>query len=344
MRATYRAAHFVGNRTFVTADGLPASPPGPGRVTIDVAYTGLCGTDLHVYHGQMAHRVKLPLVVGHEMAGTVAAVGPGVTGLAPGDPVTVMPLALCGQCRACRAGNTQACYRLGFLGIDAPGSMQQLWEVPASIVFRLPARLPLDEAALLEPVAVAVHDVRRAQVQAGEKTVVIGGGPVGQLIALVARSQGADLLLAEPDEGRRRFAAAAGIATIDPTTEDLAARVDDWTRGEGADLSFEVSATAAGTTAMTQVLAVRGRAVVVGIQTQPAPVDLFRVFWRELTLVGARTYQPADFDEAIRLADSGELSLRRFISEIHPLNGAQRAFEHLDAGRGLMKVLVDCRS
>jgi (R,R)-butanediol dehydrogenase / meso-butanediol dehydrogenase / diacetyl reductase len=344
MNTAFRAAHFVGNRKFVLAEGIPATPPGPGRVAIDVAFTGLCGTDLHVYHGQMAHRVKHPLVVGHEMSGNIAAVGPDVAGLSLGDPVTVMPLALCGDCRPCRSGNTQICYRLGFLGIDAAGSMQERWEVPASIVFPLPRYLPLDEAALVEPVAVAVHDIRRAQVVAGEKAVVIGGGPVGQLIALVARAAGADVLLSEPDEGRRRFAADLGTRSIDPTADDLIASVNEWTDGEGADLTFEVSASPAGTRAMTDVLAGRGRAVVVGIQAQPAPVDLFRVFWRELTLVGARTYQPTDFDEAIRLAASGELPLRRFISEVHPLAAAQQAFERLEGGAGLMKVLIDCRA
>lgn len=344
MSAGYRAAHFIGNREFTTATGLAATPPGPGRVAIEVAFTGLCGTDLHLFHGQMAHRVKLPLAMGHEMSGIVAEVGPGVDKVAPGDPVTVMPIATCGECRACRGGNIQVCYRLGFLGIDAPGSLQERWEVPASIVFLLPARLPLDEAALVEPLAVAVHDVRRSSLAAGEKVVVIGGGPVGQLIALVARAGGGEVLLVEPDAGRRRFAAEMGTEAADPAGEDLKGRVEAWTGGDGADLAFEVSATHAGTRLMTDVLATRGRGVVVGIQAQPAPVDVFRVFWRELTILGARTYQPADFEEAIRLADAGAVPLRRFISEVHPLSAAQRAFERLEEGRGLMKVLVDCRA
>jgi 2-desacetyl-2-hydroxyethyl bacteriochlorophyllide A dehydrogenase len=313
-------------------------------VAVAVAFTGLCGTDLHLFHGQMAHRVHIPLVMGHETSGTVAAVGAGVSHIAPGDPVTVMPIAVCGECRACREGNIQVCYRLRFLGIDAPGSLQERWEVPASVVFRLPARLPLDEAALIEPLAVAVHDVRRSAVQAGEKTVVIGGGPVGQLIALTARARGADVLLVEPDAGRRRFAEDLGVAAADPGAEDLPERLDTWTGGEGVDLAFEVSATHPGTRLMTDVLATRGRGVIVGIQPQPAPVDVFRVFWRELTLLGARTYQPADFEEAIALADGGAVPLRRFISEVHPLSAVRRAFERLEEGQGLMKVLVDCRA
>jgi 2-desacetyl-2-hydroxyethyl bacteriochlorophyllide A dehydrogenase len=344
MSAGYRAAHFLGDRRFVTASGLEAALPGPGRVVISVAFTGLCGTDLHLFHGQMAHRVHLPLIMGHETSGTVAEVGEGVAHVNPGDPVTVMPIATCGECRACREGNIQVCYGLRFLGIDAQGSLQERWEVPASVVFPLPARLPLDEAALIEPLAVAVHDVRRAAPAPGEKVVVIGGGPVGQLISLVARAGGADVLLVEPDEGRRRFADDLGTAAADPAAADLREKIDAWTGGDGADLAFEVSATHPGTRLMTDVLATRGRGVVVGIQAQPAPVDLFRVFWRELTLLGARTYQPADFEEAIRLADAGAVPLRRFISEVHPLGAAQRAFERLEEGRGLMKVLVDCRA
>ncbi|WP_407675403.1 zinc-dependent alcohol dehydrogenase, partial [Peterkaempfera griseoplana] len=164
---TQRVAYTApGKLTLETVDGAAAAPP-PGQVSVDVAYTGICGTDLHIFHGAMDARVDPPCVIGHEMSGRVAAVAPDVTGWQAGDPVTVMPLVPCGQCPACRSGHGHICHRLVFLGIDATGSLQSRWTVPAETLVRLPDGLRLDHAALTEPTAVAVHDVRRARLQPG---------------------------------------------------------------------------------------------------------------------------------------------------------------------------------
>src|SRR3954454_23915532 len=128
-----RAALYVGDGSFRVEARAPR-PPGPGGVQLDVAYLGICGTDLHIKHGAMDQRVRIPAVIGHEMAGTVAAVGDGVTGHAPGDAVTVMPLVWCGRCAACRAGHSHVCQHLVFVGIDAPGAMQQSWTVPGRLL------------------------------------------------------------------------------------------------------------------------------------------------------------------------------------------------------------------
>ncbi len=336
------AVHYLRNRSFEIAP-TAVRDPGPGEVAIDIAYTGVCGTDLHIYHGDMDARVPDRLIPGHEASGTVAAVGPDVDHVALGDAVVVMPLDWCGDCRPCRRGTPNICYHLRLLGIDVPGSMQQRWVAPARVVFPVPAGVPLDQAALVEPLAVAVHDVRRAEVAPGDRVVVIGGGPVGQLIALVAADAGADVLVSEPDAFRRAFAADSGFGTIDPTQDDLAERITRWTEGDGADIAFEVSGSPAGARAMTAVLAGRGRGVVVGIHPQPPAVDLFRVFWRELTLVGSRVYAQQDFTAAIELAAGGGLDLARFISVVHPMDEVTRAFESLEDGAGLMKVLIGLR-
>ena len=153
-----RTAAYLGDRTIEPGEAT-AVEPAPGEVRIAVAYTGLCGTDLHIFHGNMDARVQRPLVFGHEMSGTIESLGDGVTGWAAGDAVTVMPLRWDGTCPACRAGNSHICQNLVFVGIDSPGSLQELWNVPADLLVRLPARLSLEHAALAEPVAVAVHDV-----------------------------------------------------------------------------------------------------------------------------------------------------------------------------------------
>ncbi|MGH1527018.1 zinc-dependent alcohol dehydrogenase [Leifsonia sp. L25] len=156
------AANYVGERT-ITIEEREAAELRPGEVRVAVAYVGICGTDLHVFHGDMDARVTMPATIGHEMSGTIAEIGPDVDGWAVGDAVTVMPLAWDGTCPACRAGNEHICQNLDFIGIDSPGALQQSWNVPASTLVRLPEGVSLREAALVEPVAVAVHDVRRSE-------------------------------------------------------------------------------------------------------------------------------------------------------------------------------------
>src|SRR5919197_5994346 len=166
-----RAAAYVGDQTIRVEEREPVEP-APGQVRLDVTYVGICGTDLHIKHGAMDARVSIPAVIGHEMSGIVAAVGDDVTAWQPGDSVTVMPLDWCGTCPACRAGHQHVCQNLVFVGIDAAGAMQQSWTVSQDLLVRLPQELPLDRAALAEPVAVAVHDVRRAGLAAPDHALV----------------------------------------------------------------------------------------------------------------------------------------------------------------------------
>jgi (R,R)-butanediol dehydrogenase / meso-butanediol dehydrogenase / diacetyl reductase len=337
-----RRALYTGDRT-VTVEDSTCVPPGAGQVRIEVAYTGICGTDLHILHGAMDNRVSTPAVIGHEMSGRVAELGPGVEGWAVGDPVTVMPLDWCGDCPACRAGHSHICHNLNFVGIDSAGSMQASWTVPARLLVRLPDGLPLAYAALVEPTAVAVHDVRRGQVRAGEKVVVVGGGPVGLLVASVAGSAGADVLVLELDERRREVASRIGLNTMDPTTQDVAKHVEEWTAGAGADVAFEVSGSASGVATATDVLAVRGRLVMVAIHSVPREVNLFRLFWRELTVLGARVYEREDFERAAELVATGEVPAAELISWIVPLDDVALAFAALEGG-GEVKVLIDCQA
>ncbi|MEV6823535.1 alcohol dehydrogenase catalytic domain-containing protein [Amycolatopsis sp. NPDC051102] len=338
-----RRVAYSGRRNLVVEAAEPVAPPA-GHVRIEVAYTGICGTDLHIYHGDMDSRVHPPGVLGHEMSGRVAEAGAGVEGWRPGDPVTVMPLRWCGECPACRAGHTHICHRLVFLGIDAPGSMQSSWTVPAETLVRLPFDLRLDHAALVEPVAVAVHDVRRAALRTGERTLVVGGGPIGLLIALVARRSGAVVSLAEPDPFRRSVAEGLGLTALDPRAGHFSETVDRWTGGAGAAVAFEVSGAEAGVATAIGALATRGRLVQVAIHPAPRQVDLHRFFWRELTLVGARLYDRDDFAAAVGLLGEGAIPADTLISRTEPLDRAGEAFAALESGAGVMKVLIDCRA
>ncbi|MDN4599125.1 zinc-dependent alcohol dehydrogenase [Leifsonia virtsii] len=333
------AAEYTGDRTITVEEREPEALR-PGEVRVAVAYVGICGTDLHVFHGDMDARVTTPATIGHEMSGTIAEVGPGVDGWAVGDAVTVMPLDWDGTCPACLAGNQHICQNLDFIGIDSPGALQQLWNVPASTLVRLPEGVSLRDAALVEPVAVAVHDVRRSELAPGDKAVVIGAGPIGVLIATVATAFGADVVVAEIDANRRAAAEEMGLRTLDPSAVDQVAWVNEWTGGAGADVVFEVSGAAAAVLGATSLAKVRGTLVVVAIHSQPRPIDLHRLFWRELRILGARVYERPDFERAIELVAEGAIPADRLITRVVPLLEVASAFETLEAGRA-MKILVE---
>ena len=333
-----RTAQYIGDASIAIADLDPAAP-GPDEVQVAVAYTGLCGTDLHILHGNMDRRVTTPLTFGHEMSGTVSALGAGVDGWRVGDAVTVMPLAWDGTCPACLAGNQHICQNLNFIGIDSPGSLQELWNVPADVLVALPAGLRLDHAALVEPVAVAVHDVRRSNLQPGEKAVVIGGGPIGVLIATVAREFGGEVVVIELDANRRAQIEALGFTTLDPRETNQVDWVNEWTGNAGADVVFEVSGAAQAVLGATDLAKVRGTLVVVAIHPVPREINLQRLFWRELSILGARVYQRVDFEKAVELLADGVIPADLLITRIVPLDETQEAFADLEAGRA-MKILV----
>lgn len=338
-----QAAHYLRDKTFRVEPGT-VIPPKSDEVRIEVAYCGVCGTDVHIYMGHMDGRVANPQIIGHEMSGIIADVGSNVTGWQSGDRVVVRPLDHCGNCPACAAGHRHICHNLKFLGIDTPGAMQGSWTVPAHTLHRLPERVSLQHAAMIEPVAVACHDVRLGAVKAGEQIVVIGGGPIGMLIALVAREVGAQVLISEVTSFRLKLAQALGFDVVNPTQDDLAAVVNERTDGAGADVVFEVSGSKAGASIMTEIARTRGRIVMVAIFAQPTEVNLFRFFWRELQLIGARVYEPQDFDQAIRLVADGRLPLDRLISTVRPLTELQTVFEQIEGGANFMKAMIELKA
>jgi 2-desacetyl-2-hydroxyethyl bacteriochlorophyllide A dehydrogenase len=293
-----------------------------------------------LFLGDLDARTKPPQIIGHETSGAIEDIGEGVVGWQAGDRVTVLPVVSCGVCRTCRSGNSHVCPKLRVLGVDAPGGMQSSWTVPAANLFRLPDAMPLDFGALIEPLAVACHDVALAKIERGEKALVIGGGPIGVLCALVAKHDGADVVVVEVNSFRVSLMRKLGLTVVDPRVTDVQSYVSDWTGGEGADLAFEVSGTAPGAELMTEVLRPKGRIVLVSVYAMKPPVNLYRFFARELSLIGVRLYGPQDFERAIALAAGGELPLAPLITAVEPIDRIQEVFDDLTSGGPAMKVLI----
>ncbi|MBB6431212.1 zinc-dependent alcohol dehydrogenase [Algisphaera agarilytica] len=330
------------DKTF-TLESKDAQPLEEGQVRLDVAWCGICGTDLHIYRGHMDKRLNFPEVIGHEASATVAEVGPGVTEYAVGDAVVVRPLDACGECPACERGFGHVCNNLNFIGIDSSGAFQQSWNVPAKLLHRLPEGMNLELAAFVEPLAVACHDVRMAGLKADEFSVVLGGGPIGLLIAMAARAVGARVAISELSESRLELAQKLGFDTINAGSDDVEAAVIEKSGADGADVVFEVSGAAPPIRQMTKLARVRGRVVVVAIVPEPTPVDLFQVFWKELQIIGTRVYEPEDYDRAIELLASGEVDPSTLVTGRFGLSQIGEAFQSLDTDSQHMKILVNCQ-
>ncbi len=335
-----KAAQYKGQRTFEIID-VQTIPPGPGEVRLNVAYCGICGTDVHIYHGNMDQRVAIPQIIGHEASATVAEVGPGVEGFTPGDAVVVRPLDNRAETPADR-GFSHICKNLKFIGIDSAGAFQNSWTLPAFVLHKAPPGTDLKLAALTEPLAVACHDVRLSGTKPGELAVVLGGGPIGMLVALVAKAAGANVILSEVSEARLRLARELGLEAVHPGETDLVKLCQERSRGSGADVVFEVSGSKAALASITDLLAIRGRIIIVAIFPKPVEINLQQFFWKELQLQGVRVYEPEDYEKAIALVASKTLPLDKLITRVEPLDRLQQAFEELDARTDAMKILIDC--
>lgn len=335
------AAQYVGNKRFEIVPGSRVAP-SKGEVRLDVGFVGICGTDMHIYHGVMDQRVAPPQVIGHEMSGVIAELGEGVEGFEIGDHVVVRPLDYCGNCPACDAGHCHICHNLKFMGIDSPGALQSSWTVKARTLHKLPDNVTMEQGALIEPLSVACHDVARVRLAAGEKAVILGGGPIGQLIAQVAKSIGADVLISEVSDVRREFAENSGVRTVNPANQDIKAVVGEWTGGKGADVVFEVTGVAPAVETMTDIASVRGRICMVAIHSSAPPVNLFQFFWKELEMLGARVYEAADFEQAIAIVANGDIDLEPLITSITSIQDVLTAFSSMDGNPAGMKALIAC--
>jgi (R,R)-butanediol dehydrogenase / meso-butanediol dehydrogenase / diacetyl reductase len=333
-----RAAFYEGAGSFRT--GRVAMPSaGAGEALLRVRRVGICGTDLHIFQGHLDHRVPKGGIIGHETFAEVAD-APAGSGFRAGDRVVVEPLRVCGTCRACRMGASYLCYDLKVLGVDVPGGMQEYWAVPVARLLKVPAPLSDDHAAMIEPLAVATHDVTRAGVKAADKVVVFGGGPIGALIAMVARHRGAEVVVAEINRFRLEMLASLGLKTIGPD-QDVVKFATEWTGGTGADVAFEVTGHPAAVRAVTDVVRVWGTVSIVAIHAEPTPVNLYQMFARELTMHGSRLYTRQAWEEAIRLAATGAVTLGPLASTRIPLEDLQKGMELALGGGPVMKVLVD---
>jgi L-iditol 2-dehydrogenase len=316
---------------------------GAGEVVLRIRRIGVCGSDIHVYHGLHPY-TSYPVVQGHEVSATIEAVGSGVAGFTVGQAVTFMPQLTCGTCRPCRDGLYNVCDSLRVMGFQAPGAAQDYFAVAASKLIPFPAGLSADAGALIEPLAVACHAIRRGGGVAGKKVAVIGAGPIGNLMTQTAVALGArEVLISDTSDFRLSLAGECGAShTTNPRDRSFAEAVADAFGPDRADLILEC---VGAEPTMTEAIASARKGttiVVVGVFGKKPVVDLGLVQDRELSLVGTLMYRKEDYDQAVALAGSGKMKLEKLITDRFPLERYLDAYQYIEkAGDKAMKVVID---
>jgi len=324
-------------------DEVPRPGIGGNQVLLRIRRIGVCGSDLHVYHGKHPY-TSYPVVQGHEFCGEVAETGPDVESLRPGDLVTAPPQLVCGQCLPCREGRYHICENLKVIGFQAPGVAQEFFSFPESELLKLPASFSPEVGALVEPAAVAIHAVRRAGSVSGLDVLVLGAGPIGNLVGQVAQWKGArQILISDLSDYRLEIARQCGIQnTFNAREGGLEDRVAEIFGSKRADVSFEC--VGAGQTANQAMRCVRkgGVVIVVGVFGDCPPIDLGLAQDRELDVRGSLMYQRQDYTEAIRCLAEGGIAAGPLLTKSFSFRQYPDAYTFIEENREkVMKIMID---
>jgi len=348
------AARFYAKLDIRLEDVAVPQVKAPDDVLVEVAWCGICGTDLHEYLvGPIVTPVRphpltgatLPQTLGHEFSARVVDVGADVTDVALGDRVAVMPAIVCGRCHYCRRGLGHLCLKFACTGLSADtGGLAQYAMLKDYQVATLPDEVTDVQGAVVEPASVAAYGVDRAGVRGGDVVLVTGAGPIGILSALYANAIGAGtVVIAEPNPNRAELARAIDVGPVlDPTEDGFAAAIAELTQGIGVDVVAECSGSTPGlATALTSVRR-RGSIVQTGLHTKPATLDGMALSEKDVTLVGSWCYLITDWPRIIRLIASGKYPVGKAVTGQIPLRDVvARGFDVLVDPRGdQLKVLV----
>lgn len=326
-----------------------------GEVKIKVEWCGICGSDLHEYlagpifipQGEEHPLTKkaAPVILGHEFAGEIVEVADGVKDLAVGDKVTLEPIVACGECPQCKEGNYNLCSKLGFHGLaGGGGGLAEYTTFPANMVHKLPKGMSTKEGALIEPLAVAVHSVRKARFLQGETAIVLGAGPIGLSTILALKAAGAKEIIAiELAKTRKDYAIEFGAdIVLDPTEVDVLAEVNKLTDNQGVDVAFETTGVQAGLESAVAATGRKGRIVVTSIWEDKIKFDLNDLVLTEKELIGTIAYSQGVFPAVISLIDDGRIDAKRMITkEIKLDQVVDKGFEELISNKNEhIKILV----
>jgi threonine dehydrogenase-like Zn-dependent dehydrogenase len=319
-------------------------PPGPGEVIVHPDAVGICGSDFHFLAGelQIFDESPYPRIQGHEFTGTVEQLGPdGSTRLSMGDRVAIMPISSCGECYPCQVGRGNVCDNFSLIGIHTDGGLQELLRVPESQVFPIAVEQPA-VAALAEPVSIAVRSIHRSGISEGERVVILGAGPIGQAVHLLARERGATTLLVDRVQSRLDFGATNGAEALSWEDRDQVVEAcREWSGGEGPPLVFDATGAPDPIRAAVDMAASAGRVVVVGMSGEEVPLRIGTFTEKEIDMLGVSCCGGDEFREAVSFVERNRRPLERLISRRFPLEEAPEAVGYaMENPSEVMKVVI----
>ena len=323
---------------------VPVPEPGEGQALIDVKRIGVCGSDIHVYHGKHKY-ATFPLVQGHEGSGVIVKTGPGVTGLKPGDLVTVRPQMFCGHCLLCRQGRYNLCKEYKVIGVlgSTIGMASEYFLIEADKLHKLPQTMSFDEGAMIEPAAVGIHSVKLGGNVKDWKVLVIGAGPIGNLTAQAAKALGADkVMITDINPARLDLASRCGIDfCVDTRNIGLEAALNQHFGPDGADLILDCAAIPKILEELVLIARRGSDIILVGNYYGAVPVELGLVQRRELRLVGTMNYTAIDYEDTIRFIENGEIKVKELVTNYFPIKEYAAAYQYIDDNADkVMKVLI----
>lgn len=309
----------------------PAPEPGPGEALLRVRVVGICGSDLHAYHGSQPFLIY-PRVLGHELSAEIVALGPEFPadrGLAVGDRVCVDLVINCGTCYPCRVGRPNCCVNIKVMGVHVDGGMAEMLTAPADRLYKVPDSIGDEEAALVEPLTIGCQAVARGDVASGETVAVLGAGPIGLVSLLAAKARGARVLISDLLDSRLDLARSLGAeVAVNSSRDDLGKAVADFTSGEGANVVIEAVGIPATVYAALDVVSAAGRVVLLGLGSKPVEIVPTALIRKELDIRASRM-NSRRFPEAIDLIARARLPLGELITHRMLLASAADAFELL---------------
>ncbi len=322
---------------------VPVPEPDGNEVLLRIKHIGVCGSDIHVNHG-LHPFTSYPVVQGHEYSAIVEKAGTEVLGLSPGTRVTVRPQIVCGNCLPCMRGEYNICDVLKVEGFQAPGVAQDLFVTTPEKIVELPDSLSLEEGALVEPVSVAIHSAQRAGDLRNSRVTIFGAGPIGNLIGQVCQSLGAQkVLIRDISDFRLGIAQECGLSHIsNGITESISDAKERVFGDDGYSIAFEAVGIEQTLTDAVATVNKGGKVVIVGVFGKKPLIDMAVVGDRELNLIGSLMYRHSDFEKAVELIDSGEITLSPLITRHFPLEEYEDAYSFIDEqGDRSLKVIID---
>lgn len=338
-----KGSYFLGAGQ-LRVEEIPELEIGVHDVLLHVSACGICGTDVHIYHGSKgAAEVHPPVILGHELAGIVEKVGSAVTMVKPGDHITVDPNIYCGKCHFCQIGKKQLCENLYAIGVNRDGGFSNICVVPEAQCYQLNKEIPLKWGAMTEPLACCIHGIDRVGIASGNTVCIIGGGAIGLLMVQLTKMSGASkVILSEPVAMRRKIGIEVGAdVTIDPIEEDIEQRLKDILGTSGADVVIECVGTSA---AVKQAFMAADKGAKILLFSVPQlgaryELNLEDVFHKELTVFGS-IINPDTHGRAVALINGGAINLNSLITHSFPIEQVKEAIAVQQSAESI-KVIVE---